>query len=408
MPFKQLKKQTLAAKDQMAPKIALLTDGIPPYIIGGMQKHSLCLARELLRCGAEVTLVHCVNYGAKAPDANEVRTLFSDVPAERLESICLRFPKPGVLPGHYLRESWEYADTIDNTLKNGWSSFDFIYAKGFTAWKLLDLKRKGKGANMPPIAVNFHGYEMYQSAPDKKSKFQQYLLKGPVRFNNLHADYVFSYGGKITEIIRSIGVPEDRIIEMPTGIESDWISQQVGQTSESIRFLFVGRYERRKGIEELHEVLKTLPAELDLRVDFVGPIPISKRLSDPRFNYHGAVKEKDAIRDIYDTADVLICPSHSEGMPNVIMEALGRGLAVIATDVGAVCDQVDESVGWLIPPRDSFGLKEAILQAATCNPQDILEKKRQALTRCNQQFTWEVIGRRTCESIEQVVSISEK
>ena len=33
--------------------------------------------------------------------------------------------------------------------------------------------------------------------------------------------------------------------------------------------------------------------------------------------------------------DVLICPSYSEGMPNVIIEAAARGLAIIATNVGA-------------------------------------------------------------------------
>ena len=38
---------------------------------------------------------------------------------------------------------------------------------------------------------------------------------------------------------------------------------------------------------------------------------------------------------ILDSADTLVLPSISEGMPNVILEAMSRGLSIIATDVGA-------------------------------------------------------------------------
>lgn len=392
----------------MALNIALLTDGIPPYVMGGMQKHSLCLAREFLRNGAKVTLIHCVAYGAKAPDENDVATLFHGVPTDGLESICLRFPKPGVLPGHYLRESWAFSNAIYNALKDRWISFDFIYAKGFTAWKLLDLKRRGKATDWPPIAVKFHGYEMFQPAADQKSKLQQYLLKGPVKFNNIHADYVFSYGGKISEIIRTLGIRDEQIIEIPTGIEAAWIREKTAISQDPVKILFVGRYERRKGIEELHQVLKSIPQEQKLRVDFVGPIPISKRLSDPRFTYHGAVKDREKILNLYDASDVLVCPSHSEGMPNVIMEAMGRGLAVIATDVGAVNSQVDQQVGWLIPPQQPATLREAILQASTITSAELQKKKQAALTKCLDHFTWEVIGRQTFESIVNLVGSKAK
>ena len=44
-------------------KIALLTDGIPPYIVGGMQQHSYSLAKYLVLNGNEVTLFHFVKKG---------------------------------------------------------------------------------------------------------------------------------------------------------------------------------------------------------------------------------------------------------------------------------------------------------------------------------------------------------
>lgn len=54
-------------------KIAILTDGIYPFVIGGMQKHSYYLARFLVLRGHEITLVHCVAcIGTRIPSADEV------------------------------------------------------------------------------------------------------------------------------------------------------------------------------------------------------------------------------------------------------------------------------------------------------------------------------------------------
>ena len=42
-------------------KVLMITDGINPFVIGGMQKHSANLAKHLTLSGCKVTLVHCVD-----------------------------------------------------------------------------------------------------------------------------------------------------------------------------------------------------------------------------------------------------------------------------------------------------------------------------------------------------------
>ena len=123
--------------------IAILTDGIQPYVIGGMQRHSFSLAKFLSLNGHQITLVHCV------PDKSETLPTIDDVKREmalpassKLETICLRFPAAGFLPGHYLKESYLYSRKVYAAIESSLSTFDFIYAKGFSAWHLLERKSR--------------------------------------------------------------------------------------------------------------------------------------------------------------------------------------------------------------------------------------------------------------------------
>src|SRR6185369_12588704 len=58
--------------------------------------------------------------------------------------------------------------------------------------------------------------------------------------------------------------------------------------------------------------------------------------------------------------DAFCLPSHSEGCPNVVVEAISCGRPVIATNVGGIPELVDRSCGVLVPPRDVDALTRAI------------------------------------------------
>ncbi|MCB0762298.1 MAG: glycosyltransferase family 4 protein [Flavobacteriales bacterium] len=384
-------------------KIALLTDGIYPFVIGGMQKHSFYLCKFLVKQGVEVDLFHCVPHGSKLPEHEDVLKAMELEPDAPLKSVCIHFPRPDWLPGHYLKESYHYSAKLFELIQKDLDSYDFIYTKGFAGWRLIDEKKRKK-ISTPPVSVKFHGYEMYQPPASFKARFQHMILRGPVAFNNKNADYVFSYGGKITPIIQQLGVPEQKIVEIPTGIEANWcIKTPISLEKNTRSFVFLGRYERRKGVEELNEVLQKLIGELDFEVHFIGPIPPSKKIQSECIHYHGKVMEKDAIQQIMSGCDVMLTPSHSEGMPNVIMEGMARGLAIIATDVGAVPLQVDDTNGWRIPPADTQALEQAIRSAISMSAEGLMVKRKASIQRIQDGFTWEIIARRTRESIEQII-----
>lgn len=365
-------------------KIALLTDGIYPYVMGGMQKHSYYLAKYLAKNKIQVDLFH-FNQSALNIHALEV---FNEEEKKYIKSIVLEFPKLNNLPGHYVKESHRYSEIIFEKIKSDLNQYNFVYTKGFTGWKLIESKMNG--LTCPPIGVNFHGYEMFQPAPNLKIKLQHLIFQKSVRWISTNADVVFSYGGKITEIIAGLAIPQDKIIEIPTGIEETWINKNSLKANAPRRFIFIGRYERRKGVEELTSVLQELIKTDNFIFEFIGNIPLNKQIKSKKIIYHNEMRNVEDIKIILLRADVLVCPSHSEGMPNVIMEGMASGLAIIATDVGAVSKMVNNKNGGLISTNKlKEDLKLAIREMIMITDEQLLLYKQSSIDHVKKSFLWD-------------------
>ncbi|WP_029035322.1 glycosyltransferase family 4 protein [Salinimicrobium terrae] len=379
-------------------RIALLTNGIYPYVMGGMQKHSYFLAKYLAQKEVYVDLYH---YRDEALANNE--DPFSSEELKFLNIIEVEYPRAKKFPGHYLYEQYLYSYKVYKAVINR-ELPDFIYAKGFSGWALI--KNKQNLQREIPVGVNFHGYEMFQQWPDFKTGIKLQMLKLPVKYNVSKADYVFSYGGKVSDIIGKIG-SNSKIIEIPTGIGASWLASDISQRKPKgkRKFIFVGRAERRKGIVEINKFLSSTQDQ-NFEFHFVGPIKEAEKIKKPNVVYHGAIREQVELQKILDQMDVLVCPSYSEGMPNVIMEAMARGLAIIATDVGAVNQMVDAGNGWLIAGKDiTSGITRAVSAALQLSETQILDKKKRSTEKVREHFTWEKVIDKTIKEIKICINI---
>lgn len=374
-------------------QVGLFTDGIWPYVIGGMQKHSYFLCKHLAKNQVKVLLVHTA---AVLTEEIKNTDCFTEEEKKYITPVLVEKPNVRSFPGHYIYQSWLYSKKIYETL-NGFPNVDFIIAKGMTGWYFLHKKKSGS----PPVAINIHGYEFMQKKAGFKMWLETLLLRYPLTQVNRRADYVFSYGGKITGYIKKLGIPTNKIIEIPAAIESEWMNAKNVEATSERRFLFIGRYERRKGIEEINTVIKRLAGKHHFSFAFVGPIPESKRLSLPGIVYHGTIRNREDLQAILGQSDVLICPSYSEGMPNVILEGMSNGCAVIATDVGAVSLLVNSNTGWLIPAANTSALEEAVTDAILSSDKILKEKKRSAYRWIADHFLWTDVSRRLIKAIEQ-------
>ena len=386
-------------------KIAFLTDGISPYEVGGMQTHSAVIANQLVKANNEVDLFHFVTKNSPIPSVDEVNKIFFSKTQFKFNNIyCCTFPKSIKFPGHYLFNSFRYSKWIFKIVQNQIDDYDFIYAKGFSAWKLLS--KLNKTNSSAKVGVNFHGYEMYQYAPSIKIKLQHYMLRPIVKKISKKADIVFSYGGKISKIISDLGIPNNKIIEIPALIEHSWINFNLIEGRDKIKILFVGRNERRKGIDELNKAIKLLDNKNnDLEFHFLGNFPQADKIGfeKNKIVYHGVVVEVVQKQKIYDSCDILICPSYSEGMPNVILEAMSRGLAIIATDVGAISEMVCQKNGILLENNHPQNISKSILKIIN-NKTILSEFRYNSISKVEEKFSSEIVFEKLVKTIKMTIS----
>jgi glycosyltransferase involved in cell wall biosynthesis len=377
----------------MQMKIALLTDGVFPYVIGGMQKHSFYLAKYFAMNKINVDLYHTANDLSKADSLD----CFTSEEKKYIRSIVIPFPKLDRFPGHYIREMYAFSAAIFSEMKEN-GAVDFVYVQGFCGMKLLENKDQIK----IPIGVNFHGLEMFQKAANLRSKMEQFIFRKHVLRALKNADVVFSLGGKLTELMVLRGIPPPKISQISIGIDPSWIREEKILPHSGITFVFVGRYERRKGIEEIMMVLNNIK-EQTFEFHFVGTIPDSKRINSNNIHYWGNIADASKIKEILKTSDVLVCPSYSEGMPTVILEAMASGLAIIASNVGAISEQVNEANGILIQPGNNEELEHALLKMLKIYPALLISMKENSIAAIKEQFLWEEIITKTISEIQRFI-----
>ena len=139
----------------------------------------------------------------------------------------------------------------------------------------------------------------------------------------------------------------------------------------TLRVLAVGNLIRLKGFDVLIEAVARARCREQVQVCIVGDgveenalraLAVARGVS-ASFEFAGRLPVAD-MPERFAGADVFVLSSHSEGRPNVVVEALASGLPVIATDLEGVRGMVvDGDTGWLIPSGDADRLAAALDQA---------------------------------------------
>ncbi len=351
-------------------RIALLTDGLWPDTIGGMQKHSFYLAKYLALNGHHVDVYYCAN-----DPAIVIKQLSFD------ETLNIKFFKVDFprfkfkFPGHYIINSYKFSKRIFKKYKEQ-PIYDFIYAQGFTGWYFAK-----KGIS---IGSNLHGLEMFQLAFGFNAKLTQKLLQIPAKKIIRKSTLNFSLGGKLTYILKQQGAR--KIAETPIGIDEKWLNKSE-KINDTIQFIFIGRNEKRKALDIIFAAIQKMSNQ-NFGFHFIG-IEKPENLSKTNLYFHGEIKDAEKIKLLLNQADVLVCPSLAEGMPTVILEAMAQSLPIIATDTGATSLLVDNNNGQLIDTNSVSALVDAMNFFIILPHIELLKLKLNAFEKVKQHFTWE-------------------
>lgn len=132
------------------------------------------------------------------------------------------------------------------------------------------------------------------------------------------------------------------------------------------RVVFVGRLVPVKGLPVLLKAWKSVVARVPARLVIAGDGPQRDELQRLAVDL-GLVDSVDFLGNVSDVPSVLagaslyVQPSHQEGMPNSVLEAMACGLPVVATRVSGNVDLVaDGQSGLLVPAGDHDALAEAL------------------------------------------------
>jgi glycosyltransferase involved in cell wall biosynthesis len=138
------------------------------------------------------------------------------------------------------------------------------------------------------------------------------------------------------------------------------------RTSKPQHILYVGRLSPEKGVDLLVHAFYHLRARRpDARLRIIGDGPERPALEGliKALDLCDAVELLGHVLDahpFYADARVLCLPSRSEGMPNVVLEAIVSGVPVVATAVGDVAELVSVDVGQVVRPDDVPALTDAL------------------------------------------------
>lgn len=162
-------------------------------------------------------------------------------------------------------------------------------------------------------------------------------------------------------------VPAGRDVVLPgAGVDLETYPCQPYPQAGPVRFLFVGRVMREKGVDELFTAAKRMKQAYGDAVEFhiVGSFeeayqPTVDALTQAGVvQYHGYQAD---VKPFYAMADCVVLPSYHEGMSNVLLEAAASGRPLITSDIPGCREAVEDGVsGCLCPVRNAAALYDAM------------------------------------------------
>ena len=313
--------------------------------LGGSERQSLTLAKALVARGIPVRLL----------------SLTDGVPPRRWLGDLFVEHRGGVRIYRLPRVVFE---ALASTLLARWSDWGTLFAVGTMLGAIA--ARLGR-VHAAPVVVKLAGSGAWGDmaalqalAPRARSEVQVDLATTTLICLTAHME----------QEVREAGFPPTCLRRIPNGVDLAAVAKaRIVQSHETPTILYVGRLNLGKGVDVLVEAFSLLRADgTNAKLVIAGPGPERQRLEARA----GALGIADAVEFLGVRRDAsgllkgatLCCqPSHSEGMSNVLLEALAAGTPIVASAIPPNRELLESSKsGTLVAPNDPGALAKALAQ----------------------------------------------
>ncbi len=255
-----------------------------------------------------------------------------------------------------------------------------------------------------PYAVNITGLGSAIENGGWLKKFVLALYKPALK----GARVVFFENAGNRDTLAATGVvPQGRdVVLSGAGVNLEDYPYQSYPQEGAVRFLFVGRVMREKGVDELFAAAKRMKQEYGDGVEFhiVGSFeegykPLMDELEKAGVvQYHGYQSD---MKRFYAMASCVVLPSYHEGMSNVLLEAAASGRPLITSDIPGCREAVEDgNSGYLCPAKDANALYGAMQRVMELSVEQRSEMGCRGRERMEQQFSKTAVVTETIKHLE--------
>ena len=282
---------------------------------------------------------------------------------------------------------------FNKKLKN--ASFDVMHLTSSASWSLLKDIYMIKVARRKGLKTIIHFHFGRIPELSKTNKLEWKLIKRVLKL----VDCAIVLDKKTLSVLQELGYKSVSCLPNPVSPLVRMIASQSTVRRIPRSILYCGHVVKTKGVFELIEACSHITG---ITVKMVGYVTDEMRKSiDDSANSAdwlevvGELPYTDVIKEMMAT-DILVLPSYTEGFPNVILEGMETGCAIVATDVGAIPQILEEErgekYGVIVKPCDIDGL-EAAINYLLNNPEEKEAIRCRAIARVEERYSMETIWR---------------
>ena len=228
------------------------------------------------------------------------------------------------------------------------------------------------------------------------------------------SDRIICLSNGIKNALIKRGMHQENIVIIPNAMHVKEIQnkackiEKVMFNDKEFDLLFVGRLEKRKGVQYLLRALSILKEEgfkptLRIVGDGVYKPKLRSLLREHDLSsqivFTGYIPRKELLNH-YLHARCVVIPSLYEGIPSVMIEALALGKPIITTSIPGMEDIKSKKLGFTVPPKDSKALAQAISKALSLSDEELSRIKLKA-GKFVERYDWKFV-------VKQIISLYEE